>query len=156
MEWYLETGSRGLKYADDILACTGSADSVLNIAEAKRRSPYFMDTPVSLRKNSTLNIYCGIHDGYTGSVPVTQSIRFYNKLVGDLKGGQQALVPDEDIIYLLARRAYLPEQPCSLMEPEGRLIHYQKQYQSIQLTIFEGGHEMLPGAAMENLIRKAQ
>jgi hypothetical protein len=129
---------------------------VLNIADAKKRSPYFLDTPVSLRKNSPLNIYCGIHDGYTGSVPITQSIHFFNKVAGDMNGGRGDLVPDGDIIRLLARRAYPSDQPFSFLEPEGRKVHYRKEYRSIHLTIFEGGHEMLPGAAMKNLVRMAQ
>jgi dienelactone hydrolase len=150
-DWYRATGSRGLKYAGDILRSTGSRDSVLNLAEAKRRSPYFMDTPVSRRKKSVLNIYCGIHDGYTGSVPISQSINFYNKLVKDMKGGKKALIPPEDISYMLAQQASRPGCEAGFILPEGRKIHYRKQYQSVNLTIFEGGHEILPGAAMEEL-----
>ncbi len=154
VDWYWACDSRGLKYAGDILQSTGSRDSVLDTEEAKRRSPYFMDTPVSQRKNSTLNIYCGIHDGYSGSVPITQSINFYNKLVRDMKGNKAALVPREDALYMLSQRTFNPSEEAPLIQPEGRRIHYRKQFQSINLTIFEGGHELLPGAAMEELIRR--
>jgi acetyl esterase/lipase len=151
VDWYWACESRGLKYAGDILNCTGSRDSVLDIEEAKRRSPYFMDTPVSRRKNSTLNIYCGIHDGYTGSVPITQSINYYNKLVRDMKGEKEAFLPREDALYMLSHRTFKPAEEAPLILPEGRRIHYRKKFQSINLTIFEGGHELLPGAAMEEL-----
>ncbi len=154
VDWYWACDSRGLKYAGDILKSTGSLDSVLNIEEAKRRSPYFMDTPVSRRKSSTLNIYCGIHDGYSGSVPITQSINFYNKLVDDMKGDKLALVPREDALYMLSQRTFKPAEVKPQILPEGRRIHYQKKFQSINLTIFDGGHELLPGAAMEELIRR--
>jgi hypothetical protein len=110
-----------------------------------------MDTPVSRRKNSTLNIYCGIHDGYEGSVPITQSINFYNKLVKDMKGKNAAVVPREDAMYMLSERTFHPGEEVPIIQPEGRKIHYRKQFQSIKLTIFEGGHELLPGAAMEEL-----
>ena len=153
VDWYWSCRSRGLKYAGDILGCTGSRDSALNIEEAKRRSPFFMDTPVSGRKNSTLNIYCGIHDGYTGSVPITQSIQFYNKLVRDMKGGKKAQVSPEDIIVLLSQRDFQPDDPACFFQPEGRRIHYRKQCRSVNLTIFEGSHELLPGAAMEDLTK---
>jgi acetyl esterase/lipase len=153
VDWYWACDSRGLKYAGDILMSTGSLDSVLNIEEAKRRSPYFMDTPVSERKNSILNIYCGIHDGYAGSVPITQSINYYNKLVRDMKGDKLALVPKEDAVQMLSQRTFKPAGAAPLLGPEGRRIHYRKQYDSISLTIFEGGHELLSGAAMEDLAR---
>ena len=153
VDWYWACDSRGLKYAGDILRSTGSQDSLLDIEEAKRRSPYFMDRPVSSRENSILNIYCGIHDGYTGSVPITQSINFYNKLVRDMKGDKNALVPREDALYMLSNRAFKPAESAPLILPEGRRIHYRKQFHSINLTIFEGGHELLPGAAMGELIK---
>ena len=153
VDWYWACDSRGLKYAGDILKSTGSQDSLLDIEESKRRSPYFMDTPVSRRKNSILNIYCGIHDGYTGSVPITQSINFYNKLVRDAKGNKAASVPREDALYMLSNRTFNPAETAPLILPEGRRIHYYKQFHSINLTIFEGGHELLPGAAMEELIK---
>jgi hypothetical protein len=151
VDWYWSCRSRGLKYAGDILRCTGSRDSILNVEEAKRRSPFFMGTPVSRRKHSVLNIYCGIHDGYSGSVPIIQSIEFYNKLARDMKGGKKALVPPEDITVMLSQRAFRPADPAPCLQPEGRRIHYRKQCHSVHLTIFEGSHELLPGAAMEDL-----
>lgn len=156
VDWYWECESRGLKYAGDILLCTGSQDSVLDIEEAKARSPYFLDTPLTKRKNSILNIYCGIHDGYTGSVPITQSINFYNKLVRDMNGKQKALVSREDALFMLSHRTFKPTVDAPQILPEGRRIHYQKKFQSINLTIFEGGHEILPGAAMEELIKRSK
>jgi len=151
VDWYWACDSRGLKYAGDILSSTGSRNSKLDTEEAKRRSPYFMNTPVSSRKKSILNIYCGIHDGHSGSVPITQSINFYNKLVREMKGKKAALVPREDVLYMLSQRTFDPAEEAPHILPEGRRIHYRKHFQSINLTIFEGGHELLPGAAMEEL-----
>ncbi len=156
VDWYWACDSRGLKYAGDILLSTGSLGSMLNTEEAKRRSPYFMETPVSMRKNSLLNIYCGIHDGYTGSVPITQSINFYNKVVSDMKGDKDAVVSGEDASYMLSQRTFKPDEKAPLIGVEGRRIHYRKQYRSITLTIFEGGHELLPDAAMEELITRTK
>jgi hypothetical protein len=156
VDWYWACDSRGLKYAGDILKSTGSQDSVLDIEEARKRSPYFMDTPVPRRKKSILNIYCGIHDGYTGSVPITQSINFYNKVVSDMKGDKDALVSPEETLYMLSQRTFKPTDKTPLIGAEGRRIHYRKQYRSINLTIFEGGHELLPDAAMEELIARTK
>lgn len=156
VDWYWACDSRGLKYAGDILKSTGSQDSVLDIDEARKRSPYFMDTPVRTRKKSILDIYCGIHDGYTGSVPITQSIKYYNKVVSDMKGDKETLVSGEDVSYMLSQRTFKPDEKAPLIGAEGRRIHYRKQYRSINLTIFEGGHELLPGAAMEELITRTR
>src|SRR4029078_276414 len=62
--------------------CTGS-NGTLNIESARSRSPMFMQTPVSRLKTAQLFIYCGVRDGVDGSVPITQSINFYNKLLKD-------------------------------------------------------------------------
>ena len=55
-----------------------------NEAEAVKRSPVFMDTPVSQRENSKIFIYAGIHDGgLSGDVPFTHSLKMFNKIVSD-------------------------------------------------------------------------
>ena len=156
VDWYWSCRSRDLKYAGEILKCTSSKDSILDVDEARRRSPFFLDTPVAYRKKSLLNIYCGIHDGYTGSVPITQSIHFYNKLIKDLEGPEHAQVPERDITFMLSKRTFEPliKEPADFLD--GRLVHYRKSFQSVHLTIFEGGHEMLPGAAMEEFEKMMQ
>src|SRR5690606_23758134 len=112
--WYWESIGRRQKYADDMVAALGcTIDSV----EARRRSPVVQDFPVGKRQNSSLYIYEGVHDGYTGSVPITHSLKMYNRLVADLKYqvadldsiGQLArsdndLVSDNELIELVTKR----------------------------------------------------
>src|SRR4029078_1634685 len=81
--WYQESSERKNKYAQDILDCTGS-NGTLNIESARSRSPMYMQSPVSKLKSAQLYIYCGVKDGLDGSVPITQSINYYNKLVKDI------------------------------------------------------------------------
>jgi hypothetical protein len=71
-----------------------------------------------------------------------------------MKGDKDVLVPREDALHMLSQRTFKPVEEAPLILPEGRRIHYRKQFQSINLTIFEGGHELLPGAAMDELIRR--
>ncbi|RCW32550.1 GDSL-type esterase/lipase family protein [Marinilabilia salmonicolor] len=154
--WYWESVGRKQKYAGDILKAV-SIDSVFNKAEALRRSPLSQDFPVKLRKDAELYIYEGVHDGYTGSVPVTHSINMYNRLVGELKYGvsnldtimQMAakdsdLVARKEIIDLVTKR-YNPqfEKNVPLFDRE---VYLHRDYQNIHLTIFDGGHEQLPQA----------
>jgi predicted peptidase len=155
-KWYYESLGRGNNYALDISNSTNKGEKIdnnfhpLGKSEAIKRSPYYMKTPVEKRKNSKLFIYAGIHDGYTGSVPITQSILFYNKVVKEFDiTEKEALVPDQDIIELVSSRYFIKEQKNTI---GNRPIHYEKTYMDkIKLVIFEGGHEMLTDIALDHL-----
>jgi pimeloyl-ACP methyl ester carboxylesterase len=146
--WFYQSLSREPGYALDIVLATAGTDSLtgnlyFDKVEARRRSPIYMSTPVSRRQNSKLLIHAGIHDGYTGPIPISQSLLFYNKVVQDFDStATQSLVPDKDIITLLANRL-IPSE--NYPEIAGREIHYWKNYRNnIFVLIFEGSHEMLP------------
>src|SRR5690606_35539285 len=102
--------------ADDIVKATSGTNGLPDMEEAKRRSPFFMRTPVENRKKSTLYLYGGIHDGYTGSVPVSQTLHMYNKVVADFStAAPHALVSLEHIATMLAQR-------CFPQPPEGEVL----------------------------------
>lgn len=151
IDWYHESLGRGNKYAGDIAAASSGDRGRLDISEAKKRSPYFMDTPTGLRKNSRLNLYCGIHDGYTGSVPVSHTLRIYNKIVKDFQpDASAALIPEEYTRTMLSSRSLpgMPDQGTIL----GRKIIYQNHYSDlVSITAFEGTHEMLPGDVLAHV-----
>lgn len=153
--WYWESVGRRQKYADNIVAALGGA---FNKTEARKRSPIFQDFPVENRRNAALYIYEGIHDGYTGSVPITHSLKMYNRLIAELKYkvtdldsiGQLArsdndLVSDNEIIDLLTKRT-LPVSMQPQKDLFGRQVYLEKNVDNIHLAIFEGGHEQLPQA----------
>lgn len=147
--WYKESSERKNKYAAEILQCTG-AGTTLDEPKALERSPLHWKTPVRKRKNSQLRLYAGIHDGHTGSVPVSQSINFYNKLLTDFGVRDQSrYVPDADAVIMLQTQAFPSANPPKTID--SRAIHYQKMANKITLTIFEGGHEFLKNAAIDEL-----
>jgi len=149
VDWYWESLGRDNKYAGEILAAT-SSDSSLNVAEAMARSPYYWPWPVSLRRDAELTLYAGIHDGYTGSVPITQSLRFYNRVVREMAPGHpSALIPEHDMIELLSKRNYAASSSGGRLG--GREIHYSRALGPVRLIIFEGSHELLPDAALQGL-----
>ncbi|MCW3787571.1 alpha/beta hydrolase family protein [Plebeiibacterium sediminum] len=154
--WYWESVGRNQKYANDIINSV-SRHNVFDQDEAIKRSPLFQPFPQKLRKGSQLYIYEGIHDGYTGSVPITHSINMYNRLVGELKYqtinmdsimkhaiSDSSLVTEKEIIDLVTKR----------INPDGdnngmlfdRKVHLKRKFQNISLFIFEGGHEQIPQA----------
>lgn len=150
-EWYWESLGRKNRYYKDIAkSCSkdGKVDKnfAFNIHEARSRSPIFMDVPVDKRKNSKLFIYAGVHDGYTGSVPVTHSLKLYNKVASDWGASGKDLISDDIIIKLITYRGL-----SNMLEKIGdRRIYYSNNYHGkVNITMFEGGHEMLPGAAFD-------
>ena len=155
-KWYYESEGRGNNYSRDIANATNEWKNMnqehysLGKEEAIRRSPYYMKTPVEKRKDSKLWIYAGIHDGYTGSVPITQSLLFYNKVVKDYDLSENAaLIPEQDIIELVSSRNFVNKQNNTI---GNRLIHYERNYRDkIRLVIFEGEHEMLSDIALDHI-----
>lgn len=147
--WYEESSIRGNKYAEDILACTGSNESGLNREEAKLRSPLQWKTPSGRLDDSKLTIHTGIFDGIQGSVPITQSINFYNKVLGNLyPENSGSSVSETEKAQLLEFRKPVGE----FGKIGNRVICLEKSHENLRLIIFTGNHEMLPEAALENLM----
>ncbi|MCF7886142.1 MAG: prolyl oligopeptidase family serine peptidase, partial [Candidatus Marinimicrobia bacterium] len=146
--WYRESKIRNNKYADNILACTNS-ENALNINVARKRSPIYWETPINKLKDTNLFIYAGIYDGIQGSVPITHSINFYNKLLNDLSVRDSSkYVSQEEKLKLLELRRALGDYG----EISSRRVLLRKQYNNIKLVIFEGDHEMLAQYALNELL----
>jgi hypothetical protein len=147
--WYNESRMMNNKYFNDILACTGSANGLLNEPVARERSPLFMETPKHKVSDTQLFIYTGIYDGIQGSVPITQSINFYNKLLKDLSVKDPSVyVSDREKLQLLEYRKPLGDYG----EIGGRKVCLEKKYGNIKLAVFTGNHEMLPEYALDELL----
>jgi lysophospholipase L1-like esterase/dienelactone hydrolase len=155
-QWYYQSEGRKNKYAYHIASATNKNNQFdkenysLNKEEALRRSPIHMNTPAALRKKSKLFIYAGIHDGYTGSVPISQSLNFYNKVVLDFDSAEkEALIPQEDILEMVSSRNFVEEHKNTLGDRE---VHYKKTYKELlSVTIFEGTHECLTDIALDQV-----
>jgi pimeloyl-ACP methyl ester carboxylesterase len=148
--WYRESTIRKAKYATDILACTDSRES-LNLESARHRSPLYMKTPVNRMKQAKLFIYAGVYDGIQGSVPITHSINFYNKLLKDLSVTDRSkYVSDQEKLKLLEFRQPLGK----LGQIADRTICLKKESGNVRLTIFEGAHEMLTDYALNELLNE--
>ena len=145
-DWFHESRARDNIYADQLLTVTGSTSNKLNIKEARARSPYFMQTPVSQRENTSLKLYCGLHDGYTGSVPITQTLEMYNKIIHDFDSNElKSKIPFQDMYTLLKRRSS-PNFQVIKNSFMGRDLIYRNNYQNkVELFVFDGGHEMPAG-----------
>ena len=146
--WYQESRILGNKYADNILSCTDSKGE-LNVENAKQKSPLYMKSPVKKLENTELHIFAGVYDGIQGSVPITHSINFYNKILTDLSVQDKSkYVSDSEKLELLEFRRPLAE----LGIIAGRKVCLKKEHGNLRLTIFEGNHEMLSEFAMNELL----
>ena len=145
--WYEESVERKNRYGPEIIQCTG-ANGIFDDQKARERSPLFWETPIKKRRNSILQIYAGIHDGYTGSVPISQSIKFYNKLLIDTDETDDArYVSAEDTSTMLQTQSFPTKKPVKTID--NRAVLYQKSSKKITLTIFEGTHEILKNVALD-------
>lgn len=149
--WHKEGVRIGNEFAQDILQCTNSINGNLNKVNAKKKSPIYWKTPVAKFTNSQLDIYTGIYDGIRGSVPITHSIRFYNKVLKDLGVKDSSkYVSDKETKFLLNNRLPLGEYG----ELANRKIFLKREFKNIKLLIYEGGHEFLVEYAFNDLLQK--
>lgn len=143
-DWYYESLGRGNHYYKDILACTNSKDE-LNLKEAHKRSPMYNKIPKEKLLHTKLKLYTGIHDGYTGEVPITHTINFYNKLADEF--GQEE-VSQEDIIYLLEKR----RGKNTVGKIGNKEVHFYKSFDNVKIVVFEGGHDVKANYAIKKLL----
>lgn len=145
-KWYWESRGRHDKYAIDIEK-VAAENGIMDWNELRQRSPIYHAVPVEKRKNSFLNIYGGVHDGYTGSVPISHSFLFYNKIVKALYPEmREAIIPDSLWTSILIKQCN--PNADSLRNIGNRLIQIEKHLPQVSLTIFEGSHEMLVPVAL--------
>lgn len=149
-KWYYESLGRNQKFAKDISLVTTGNSTGIDIQEAIKRSPIYMQTPLEKRKNSRLYLYAGIHDGYRGPVPITHSLDFFNKIVKDYEpGSSENLIHEETIRELVVSRIYKSQDSTTL---SGRHIHYSKRFRDlVEIYIFEGEHEIIVEHALKHI-----
>lgn len=151
-KWYHESVGRGARYATDLCQVTTGDPARFDPVEARKRSPLFHATPVARRQGSRLLLFTGVHDGYTGSVPITQTIDFYNHVVRDLAPAETAALVPAEISEAMLRQRSLPSGNGAATKPKHGETIYQRKFQDrVHLTVFEGGHEMLVEQAFDHI-----
>lgn len=136
--WYGESRIRDTGYDEDILAITKSEDGPLNIYEAKKRSPMYQTVLKEKIKDIDINIFAGVNDGYDGTVPISHSINFYNKLVEDMDYGEENRVPYDIEAQLLYTQTLYEVADREAYTLGTRDIIYQTDIENISLVIFDG------------------
>jgi hypothetical protein len=99
-----------------------------------------------------LEIYAGINDGYTGSVPISHSIEFFNRTV-DHYGYPDSKVGQTDIVRLLTRGIERNDHPSTIGDRE---VLFRRDTRPVSLVIFDGAHEMLTDYCFDRIKQIAE
>ena len=117
-------------------------------AEYRHRSPLFH---LAAAKGVPLDINTGIHDGHTGSVPVSHSLRAFNVLASSDKQ-----ISTEDIDFMV-REQKIPGALAAetQVDPEReKATLFRRNSGNARVTVFEGGHESESSSAVLWLARQ--
>lgn len=141
--WHKETALRRLKYTAMIeSACGGppGANAAVDFQYRNRSPLIFLNSSIQ----TPLDLNAGIHDGHSGSVPISHSLHAFNALA---EPGDRI---DDSLIEAWEKSASIPiEWQWKNVDPayEGKPVLFRRQSNDARLTLFEGGHEIIPEAA---------
>lgn len=146
-----EHPGRNKVYAQMLEIACGGRPGDGRHGEYWRRSPLAC-LEAARKAGVPLYLACGIHDGWTGAVPVGHSIRAYNALAN-----AKDRLSEEDIAQI-ERTRQVPEA-LALKEPdpfypEKLKIHLRRTSANVRFTIFEAGHDCNYPAGHDFLFRQ--
>ena len=118
-------------------------------AQYRDRSPVFHIQNVG---SLPIDINTGVRDGITGSVPIRHSLNAFNVIA---KSHGDPVLPDDQIA-ILQKTGRLPGTSDEEISDDtyGRSIIVRRVSGNARVTIFDGGHEGLPGPACEWLSKQ--
>jgi poly(3-hydroxybutyrate) depolymerase len=134
-------------YGEMLRACCGGrpGDTAAVDQQYRQRSPL---THLAGAVDLPLDLAAGVHDGHQGSVPIRHTLDAFN-VVAKAVGGETV---SEQEIEQLSRPMGRLERPRSTDTADdltfGRALYLRRTAGKARVTIFEGGHEGLPHAAI--------
>lgn len=151
--WYQSTRQKDLVYWKHLeKVCGGAPGSSSEIDEQ-----YRLRSPLTWLENACdvpLCINHGIHDGHTGSVPVSHAIHAFNLLA---KPDRKLSL--EQIEFFCEHQKVPPELSTEVQNDPlygKQTVLFRRSSQNVRLTIFEGGHGGVPSAGIEWLARQTK
>lgn len=153
--WHRECRISGRRYADNIEAVCGGPPG----ASPQVDEQYHLRSPLPhlhLAKGLDVDLATGIHDGHTGSVPVSHTLLAFNALAR-ANGHPEQAISDVDIAWMLEHRAVPAHLAFTgVSEPRNHRVLLQRSAGPVRVTLFEGGHELDHGYAVRWLERHAR
>ena len=150
-QWHAQTSKRKMKYAREIELSIGGKPLSGSEAqeEAMKRSPV---TYLARAKGVALDLNAGITDGHNGSVPISHSLEAFNLLAA----AKDRLSTKQ--ISAFVRTAKVPQSITDTVPVDktyrAKRVLFRRQSGTARVTIFQGGHEIIPAAALHWLAKQ--
>lgn len=150
--WHAETKARKLSYTQQIEASCGGPPGASPAVDFQ----YWNRSPLHFLAHASgvpLDLNAGIHDGHEGSVPISHSLRAFNTLARPSDRLSESVIAD------LVEKAQVPEDLRSKEHDStyGRnTVLFRRESGPVRITLFEGGHEILPDAAFAWLEKQSR
>ena len=151
VKWHEETSKRKLRYAGEIEKSIGGQPHTGSkaFAEARKRSAI---TYLKRAKEVNLDINAGITDGHNGSVPISHSLIAFNILASE----KDKISPE--LVESFTQKAKVPVCLYDQAEKDAaygaKKVLFRRQSRTTRLTIFQGGHEIIPEAGLQWLAKQ--
>lgn len=152
--WYEQILTNPLEEYDEHIASACGGNPLTDpeaMKQAKHRSP--ITWLENAKGKVILDIGTGIHDGHTGSVPVSHAVHAFNAVAEP-----EDRISEEDIDFMVKNQ----EIPTHLrFEGEDpaygpHKVLLRRTSGKVRLTLFEGGHDFLPGPGFGFLERQVR
>lgn len=146
--WHTETKAAQRGYFAHIEKAVGGAPgtSAEIDEQLKARSPL---TWIERAKGLPIDLNAGIHDGHSGSVPISHTLLAFNKLAEANGHAAQELTPEQIETMTKTESVPAPLKFSGEQEPRKHEILFRRSAGPVRVTIFEGGHEGDLMTAME-------
>jgi poly(3-hydroxybutyrate) depolymerase len=152
LAWHRDNTVSKRKYDKMLEQVCGGPPGPQNEADYRKRSPVFH---LAAAKGLPLDINAGIHDGHTGSVPVSHSLWAFN-VVAAANGCDNKRVTDEQIAFMVRERKPPPSLASEREDDPERqkAVLFRRVAGAARITIFQGGHDIELIAALNWLSRQ--
>lgn len=137
-------GNYGAMIRQAVGGAPGDSDAI--DAELKARSPI---THLANAKDVAIHVAAGRHDGHTGSVPISQSLRAFNEIA---KANGDVLITEDEIEQMGRPDGHLdaPTPTDQVVDDAfGKEIFLRRTSRQAMVTIFEGGHTGIARATVD-------
>jgi len=143
--WHADSVARRNKYARDIERVCGGPPGASPEVDAAYATRSVVGRLGDAKIPFPLDINTGIHDGHTGSVPVSHAMRAFNAVAAEADR-----IPSAAIDAMVRDRAVPPDMKHDARDPlfASRPVLLRRTSGDARLTIFEGGHEIVHEAAL--------
>jgi len=145
VDWHADSLARKNKYASQIERVCGGPPGASPAVDAAYASRSVLGRFVNAKIPVPLDINTGIHDGHTGSVPVSHAIRAFNAVAAEAdRIPTPAIAAMTSTRLVPAQWAFNGTDPLHATHP----VLLRRTSGKARLTIFDGGHEILHEAAL--------